>query len=172
MIRKFIGLLIAFCALFIVFNQALPVSAQEDDATMAYANGLNDMSVKIVAVIYNYSGMVWEAFDGKTLDGDNAQLELDYVKDVLNGASDTIAGILDKTDKSSPVYSILSPHLDCYSYFFDYMDALDTYFGDPTDDNLDAVYNARTAVEQYMKAIGLVISTRGGDDSGGDQAGT
>src|SRR3972149_2797856 len=37
--------------------------ASEDDAVMAYAQGMNDLSVKVVAVIFNYGNMVWEAYD-------------------------------------------------------------------------------------------------------------
>ncbi|MEP0814239.1 MAG: hypothetical protein HRF49_06190 [bacterium] len=131
------------------------------DTALAYAYGMNDLSVKVVAVIYNYAGMVWESFDGGTLDSTNAQLELEYVEDILYDSYDIIDGILATTSETEPVYEILSPHMDCYVYFTGYMKALRAYFADPSDSNLDNVYDKRGEVEPYMEAIGLKIGSRG-----------
>lgn len=133
-----------------------------DDATqLAYAYAMNDLSVEIVAVIYNYAGMVWESFDGGTLDSHNAQLELVYVENVLFSASESVGGIVDTVEATHPVYEILYPHMDCYYYFFDYVSALYDYFGDPSDDNYQLVVDSKHIVEPYMEAIGLDIKGRG-----------
>lgn len=133
-----------------------------DDATeLAYAYAMNDLSVEIVAVIYNYAGMVWESFDGGALDSSNAQLELVYVENVLFSASDAVGGILDTVEDGHPVFEILNPHMDCYYYFVDYVGALYEYFGNPTDANYQFVLDSKRIVEPYMEAIGLDIKGRG-----------
>jgi hypothetical protein len=151
---------------------AMPVSAQvqtdlNDDTQIAYAYAMNDLSVQIVAVIYNYAGMVYEAYEGGTLDSTNAQLELEYVENILYKSNEAINGIVSTVDEGHPVYEILHPHMLCYDYFIDYTTALYTYFGDPSDDNYQAVLDTREAVEPYMSDIGLIIETRG-EGSGGE----
>lgn len=133
----------------------------DDSTQLAYAYAMNDLSVEIVAVIYNYAGMVWESFDGGALDSYNAQLELEYVENVLFSASDAIYGIVETVDNGHPVYEILNPHLICYDYFFDYVGAMYVYFGDPSDANYNSMLESKWSVEPYMQDIGLDIKTRG-----------
>ena len=149
----------------------MPVSAQvqtdlDDDTQIAYAYAMNDLSVQIVAVIYNYAGMVYEAYEGGTLDAVNAQYELEYVENILYKSSESINGIVSTVDEGHPVYEILYPHLLCYDYFIDYTSALYAYFGDSSDENYQAVLDTRAAVEPYMSDIGLIIETRGEGSEG------
>lgn len=117
--------------------------------------------MQIVAVIYNYSGITYEAFEGGTLDSVNAQYELEYVDNILFKSYEAINEIVSTVDDGHPVYAILYPHLLCYDYFMDYTSALYVYFGDPTDANFNAAYEARKAAEPYMSDIGLIIENRG-----------
>ena len=167
--RLMFGFAILFSA--VLMLAATPVFAQatygtDDDTQIAYAYAMNDLSVQIVAVIYNYSGMVLEAYEGGTLDALNAQYELEYVENILYNAYDSINGIVSTVEIGHPVYEILQPHMVCYDYFIDYTTALYIYFGDSSDENYSVVVASRDAVEPYMQSIGLNISTRG--EGGGE----
>lgn len=150
---------------------AAPASAQvaygtDDETQIAYAYAMNDLSVQVVAVIYNYAGMVLEAYEGETLDSLNAQYELEYVENILYKAYESIDGIVSTVSEGHPVYEILHPHMICYDYFIEYTNAMYIYFGNSTDENYNAMVAAREAVEPYMADIGLVISARGGEGEG------